>query len=427
MSLAVAYRKQQVNEETCTVWVKEVAGEKVYYIARDIQPTKALISITEGSRLLEEDEISTKRREDRIRLANAAHKQLTDERGGAYPADQLQHDLLLFCRDLWKFEISQLQASVTAGDLTPTEPQFILYPYVIEGAGTIPFAPPGRGKSWTGLLWAVCVDAGINSLWDVRRPGRVLYINLERSEASFARRLGQVNEALGLPRDRPLLFIHARGKTLSDVFDLARATIAREQVVMVVIDSLSRAGTGSLVKDETANKAMDLANGFGCAWVFLAHTPRADEEHAFGSQMFDAAADITVQMLTGEVDAASGVAPRLGIGLKVAKANDIPKQPLEIWTYEFDAKFGIVGVRPAGPGEWPVIEDEGVTLSPQDKVVRWLQREGKRSADEIAAQFEKSRPTVVPWMDDLLRQGKVAAEMDGRRKVYFVPTWRSEV
>ena len=421
MTLSVPYRKGLVNGQECTVWSKDVAGEKLHFVASSVSSAKALVTLSLGSRLLEEDEISLKRREDRIRLANAAHKEIEDADG--YTAATCAHDLLLFCRDLWSFEISQLKATVTKGDLEPSEPDFVLYPYVIDGAGTIPFAPPGRGKSWTALSWAVSVDAGVCTAWDVRKPGRVLYVNLERSQKSFERRLGQVNEALGLPRDRPLLMIHARGKTLADVFDLARATIEREQIVMVVIDSLSRAGTGSLVKDDTANKAMDLANGFGCAWVFLAHTPRADEDHAFGSQMFDAAADITVQMLTAETDASQGEAPRMGIGLKVAKANDIPKQPLEVWTYEF-TRAGIVGIRKAEPGEWPVIEDEGVQLSPQDQVVRWLTREGKRSADEIAAQFGKSRPTIVPWMDDLLRQGKVSSEMDGRRKVYFVPDWR---
>lgn len=422
MTFAVPYEKRA---DGAIVWSQDVGETQVQFRAINVTPEeKALITIVQGGRILEEDELSLKRREERIRLSNAAHKMLNGL-GSVYPPAKMQHDLLLFCRDLWKFEVSQLSVQMTKGDIEPSEPEFIIFPYAIADAGTIPFAPPGRGKSWTGLLWAVCVDAEVGYLWDLRRTGPVLYINLERSRRSFERRLGQVNEALGLPRDRELRMIHARGKTLADVFDLAKATIERDRIVMVVIDSLSRAGTGSLIKDETANKAMDLANGLGCTWVFLAHTPRSEESHTFGSQMFDAAADITIQMLTEEMDASrQGLAPRLGIGFKVTKANDIARQPLDIWTYEFDHRFGLTSVRPAEPGEWPVIEDEGKAPSPQDRVVRHLSREGWQTAQEIADEFGKARTTVLPWLDDLERKNKVVWRQDGKRKLYGLPSER---
>jgi hypothetical protein len=107
-----------------------------------------------------------------------------------------------------------------------------------------------------------------------------------------------------------------------------------------------------LTKDnEPANKAMDAMNALGCAWVVLAHTPRGDESHTFGSQMFDAAADVTVQLLTDDKSNETA----LGIGLRVDKANDIRK-PKEVDTVslEFD-DFGIKSVQKAEASDFAEI------------------------------------------------------------------------
>ena len=379
---------------------------------------KAEVSIIEGTRLLDEDDLAVKRREERIRLANACHKMLNGT-AASYPQDQMQHDLLLFCRDLWDAWIGESTAVRTSGDMNPTEPEFLVEDYVLADAGTILFAPPGMGKSWTALLLAVSVDAGLDTIWRCRQ-GPVHYINLERSDASFARRLGQVNETLGMPRDRSLLMTHARGRSLTDVFDGAKKTVQKEGVVLTVIDSLSRAGGGSLIKDDVANKSMDMANALGSAWLFLAHTPRADETHAYGSQMFDAAADVTIQLRSENADAGTP-APRLGVALKVEKANDIAPAPRRIWTFGFDRRFGITEVYESGRGEWPELEDDGV-LSPQDRVVELL-RDGAKYVGEIAEALGKDAGNVSRWIKDLESQKRVIfVRQNGPRRYYGLPS-----
>lgn len=385
----------------------------------------ALVTISQEGRILDEDDIAMANREERNRLSNSAWTLLNGSKE-LYPKDQMQHDMLLFCRGLWEAYVGSGVAVRTAGAVEPTEPTFLLQDYVLEGAGTILFAPPGRGKSWTGLIWATCIDAGISTYWPVKQAP-VLFINLERSQESIERRQGMVNAALGLPRDYSMLMMHERGKSLSDIFDRAVKTIEREGIAFTCIDSLSRAGTGSLVKDETANKAMDLANGLGSAWLVLAHTPRGDETHTFGSQMFDAAADLAVQMLTEEPEAMddSTDSPRLGIGLKVTKANDTAKPPLRVWTFEFDRRYGLTGIRPARRGEWADIEDDRKLPSPQDRITTHLLRNGIDYPSSIAQALELDQGNVSRYLKDMLSHDKVVEHhREGSRVFYGAPSRR---
>lgn len=407
------------------VWNQEVEGQTVRYQATAIRQEsgkpKALCTIVQGGRILEEDDIALGRREERIRLANAAHKNLNGL-GKVYPADRMQHDFLLFCRGLYPAWLGESGAVWTKGDLEPSEPDFLVHEYALRDAGTIMFAPPGMGKSWTALILAVCVDAGLSHLVPVQQVP-VEYVNLERSEASFSRRLGMVNEALGLPRDRPLLMHHARGRSLTDVFDAVQRDIQKEGVGLTFIDSLSRAGGGSLIKDDVANKSMDMANALGSAWWFLAHTPRQDETHAFGSQMFDAAADVTLQLRSQEMDDPTTGSPLMGVSLRVEKANDIAKARRRIWTYEFDRRFGITGVREAERGEWPELEDDGAP-SPQDRIVEAL-RYGEMYVAEIAEAIGKDASNVSTYLKDMLANGKVRqTRKDGNRQYYGLPDRR---
>jgi hypothetical protein len=59
----------------------------------------------------------------------------------------------------------------------------------------------------------------------------VLFINLERSAASVADRLGNVNRgARAAPDTRPMLTLNARGRSLMDVAGSARKAIEQHGV-----------------------------------------------------------------------------------------------------------------------------------------------------------------------------------------------------
>ncbi|MBM4406064.1 MAG: hypothetical protein FJ039_07790 [Chloroflexi bacterium] len=165
----------------------------------------------------------------------------------------------------------------------------------MEHSSTILFAQGGKGKSTLALLMAVSVDAGVQTFWPVLQR-RALFVNLERSRESVRNRIALVNRALGLPVERELLTLNARGRPFEALVEPLREAIAKRAVGLVVVDSISRTGYGKLTDDDTANRVMDAGNALGVAILWIGHTPRADESQLFGSTMFRNGADVEVRV-----------------------------------------------------------------------------------------------------------------------------------
>jgi len=318
--------------------------------------------------------------EDRVRAKNSAMRHLANGDKNSpplIPETHLKYLLDAFCDGLWPQVMEDTAPKFLEGDTDLSLPDFVLEPFMVEGAGTIMFGPPGHGKSWMLMLQAVSIDAGSNALWTVKQ-GRTLFINLERSESSFKRRLGVVNRVLGLPPNRPLLTQQARGKSLSDVLDSARDAIKRHGVTRVVLDSISRSGFGDLNENRPGNAVIDGLNSLGVSWMALAHSPRGDDSHIYGSVMFEAGADIMVQLSSQQKD------KTLGIGLAITKENDLGPQPSarRILRLEFN-EFGLCDVQPARKGEFPDVEN-GRKLSAKERLDQYLADVNKASATMVA-------------------------------------------
>jgi len=277
------------------------------------------------------------------------------------------------------FEETQHAAvEMLGGHTEPSRVSFLLEPYVVRGAGTILFGPPERGKSWTAMLMAVSIDADNDSVWPVRHTP-TLYVNLERDRDSMARRMARVNMALGEAADRPLAFINARGKTLMDVAEAIKRAIQDKGIEFIVLDSVSRAGAGDLNENQTANRIMDMLNGFGVSWLAIAHTPRGDDTHIYGSVQQDAAADVMVNM-----SSETGFDGTLGVGLQIVKANDFRRPPAERLAYEMDEEYGLSAVRKAKEHEFIEVEaKEKRTVA--DQIATYLKENGASTGASIAA------------------------------------------
>jgi hypothetical protein len=189
-------------------------------------------------------------------------------------------------------------------------------------------------------------------LWTVRQQP-VLFINLERGARSNARRLGRVNSVLGLPYERPLRTMNQRGKSLADIYESARREVREYGIGHVCLDSISRAGAGDLNENQPVNRIMDLLNGLAASWTGIAHAPRASDEHIFGGIHFDAGADVVVRVTAEEKGE-----QLLGVGLKITKANDVPKPDLEVLALEF-ASYGLKALRRSAVQEFPGLEGDG--------------------------------------------------------------------
>lgn len=319
--------------------------------ASKLNPVKnhALVEVLRKGARLAFDDLNLGTMAKRVTLTNAALKQAKarDQQTIEAFEGQLLTRLGEFCYGLWDFHVGDQVAVLTTGSLEPSTPPWLIEDVVLRGAGTILFAPPGQGKSYIGMLLAQSLNYGREELWGIANARRdvvlsndsidghhaALYLNLERSQLSMESRLGNVNAALGLPRDAGMLMIHARGQTLENVMAGAQRTIAEHGCSLVVLDSLSRAGVGDLSSNEAANRAMDLLNNLHVAWLCLAHTPRDDESHTYGSVQFDAAADLAIRMYS-EFQSGHPVST-LGIVLQITKTNDTGRGKTRLLQLDF--------------------------------------------------------------------------------------------
>ncbi len=316
--------------------------------------THARVTIKYDYNLLDWSYFNIERSEDRTRLAYSAHKQLKGDISKTYGKEDMRRDLDSFCAGLWDYHVSSFIPELLQGDETETPLTFLVYPYILENGGTIVYAPPGRGKSYTALLWAISVNSGVDKFWRVTKCP-VLFINLERSKESLQRRIATVNKSLGIPGNTPLHCLNARGKTLAEVMPACQKYIKRLGIKLIVLDSISRAGYGDLNDNQPMNKIIDSLSAMCPSWMALSHTSRANEDHAFGSIMLDAGADICVQLASQILDDGT-----LGIGWEITKQNDVGKKPQSIYALEFN-EYGLSTIRLAKSYEFPEVEGKRKT------------------------------------------------------------------
>ena len=356
------------------------------------------------------------RADARNHLARLVHARFSNGMKEAYPIETLSLDLDDFCSQVWSVWVQRFRATLQRGVEDVKPPAFALHPYIIEEGGTIIFSPPGRGKSYIALLMAITMDAGITQLWPVAQK-RVLFINLERSKNSLTRRISIVNRALALPATRGILSINARGRKLTDMMDAIQEDIRQHEIEVVFLDSLSRSGFGKMTEDDAANAAMDAMNQLSPTWVALGHTPRADDKHVFGSQMYDAAIDVGVQ-LSSVQNRTNGA---LGIGLTVVKTNDFAAPEQGRLTLEF-TETGLRSVRPSTTGEFPELE-AARPVRVVEEMSDYLYEFGKGTATEIAQAIGRARPEVARW---LKTSRFVKLPREGRSVPYAVASERSD-
>ena len=369
-------------------------GNVIRYSARAIRKEPsgphARISILMNQVELAYDTINIDSDPQRVHLSNSAYTAWghdADLDKADWPKNTMKKGLDVFCSGLWAEVVASDRGEFLAGDPDLPPATLLVGDFVIELGGTIIFSPPGRGKSYTALLMAVSLDAGIEKLWPLSHGAMPSgYINLERSRESMQRRLAAVNRVLGLDPRRPLPFINARGRTLRDIREPAAETFREYGARTIFLDSISRTGYGDMTADRVVNAIMDDLNATFETWVALGHTPRATDEHSFGSQMFDAAADLCVKLAAQT--SADGFTT--GISLEVVKAYDTRTGAKATHVLEWDA-LGLHGVRKGKEGEFPEIMGE---TRLEDQIRDYLGLIGKATATDIAKELNRDRSQI---------------------------------
>ena len=306
------------------------------------------LGIFVGDKIYANSTFNLWRDEERVRLANSAYTIFGDILKTAYPRELLKHTVDLFCLEVEASLHARYIPELLVGEARVGQAIYWLDPYIVRGGGTILFGTPGSGKSWLALLMAVSVDAGSGEFWTVQQT-RVGFVNLERSAASLRHRLWNVNHMLGLDPSRPLPVLNARGQSLHNVTKGLRKFIIDQKIELIVVDSISRAGEGNTNENDTGNRIVDTLNALAPSWLAIGHPTRQDQTHIGGTIMFDAGADVLVQVKTSRV----GV--KLGAFLAVTKANDTAIPPQQGYSLVFDEEEGLTEVYKTDLTEYPDI------------------------------------------------------------------------
>ena len=359
--------------------------------------------------LLGSDVFNVERLDPRQRLANRVVKQLNGNGTPLLDANKMHHLMDEFCLNLWPELAKDSVAELLDISGEFTTPDFLVPPFVLgNGAGTIIYGEPGRGKSWLAMLIAQSLASGSQKIWNVAQERRCLFVNLERDEEGIKRRFRAVNRALGIdPNFKPLM-INRKGWTLERVRTSIERSIKEFEIDLIVLDSISRAGMG-LTNDEDANKIMDTMNGFGVSWLGIAHTPKGNTDTLFGSQMFYASADVVCVLKTQEKLDEN----KLGVSIQIDKANDIPKTHMPLHALKFD-EYGVLDVDVAMQMEFPELSEFAMTNA--EKIREFLAHNGQADAATIAQGTGVHRTTVSGILANSMEY--MTVDTGGKTKVF---------
>ena len=399
--------------------LEPIPGEHLIFRFRDLRRERTgmhgFLAVAYKEKVLAHDTFNLGRDEERRRFAKSTHLMLNDVLKEACTFEHIKHVTDIYCLEACtEWEQEQYPIVEYGQEDEEVKPlRFILAPYLLEDSGTFLFAPPGAGKSWIALLMALCVARGIRTFWPDIRESPVLFVNLERPARSLKFREYQLRRVLKVPGTSDIKYLHARGHSLKAVAKAIKKQLTAVDGTVVFLDSISRAGVGSLKEDESANAFTDMMNWLGCAYLAIGHSPRADASHLFGSQMFDAGAELGVKLTSTQEG------NTLGIGLKVVKSNDTGKPPPQYLALDFDGGEPgmLTTIRQAKVTEFPELV-EGLKPSLVARIMSVMEEFQPCDATAVADQLHVDRQHVATLLanrEEFQEYGK-----EGKKKLYVL-------
>jgi hypothetical protein len=280
-----------------------------------------------------------------------------------------------------------------------------MHPAVIFGRG-------GSGKSFMGLMMAICVQLPWSEnrlgLKVGDRPTRVLYLDWETESDEIHRRLRQLLDGMGLP-PMPLLYRRC-SLSLADDVDRLAENIRENAVEAIVIDSLAAASGGDPTDAQVANRFFDAVRKLKTSSLIIAHTSKGDngDKTIFGS-VFNENRARSVWHLEGEQDDDTG---SIGLMLKHTKVNVSGRQ--KPMGYRLDFNDGTCRFLRVDPNEIPGLADR---LPLDVRVVSTL-RGGGFTAREIAQELGSDNIESIKVILSRLKQKGRIVQIDQRGKEY---------
>ena len=229
-------------------------------------------------------------------------------------------------------QVSELRLYSPAELLAFAPPEWLVEPFIVDGALSILFGPSGTFKSFCAVDWAA------------RAPGAAVYISAEGSPRRFGERIAAWVHAAG---QSPELWCVPHSVDLLDRDQFASLCAVLEPVAprLVVVDTAARNMSGDENKTVDMSALVratdELRRRFGCAVLVLHHSGHENTDRERGSSALRGAADVSIRAKKQD---------GLRVRLECAKARDF--EEFEAVIVRFEPVAGsLVACQPVRPAE----------------------------------------------------------------------------
>lgn len=302
------------------------------------------------------DDMKLRDSDARGSLANAASLQLWGVRYSDAKAAVLRERMLAFCDGLLPFWVGTGAGEYIEGDAEPSEPLWAVPGLILDGATGIHFGAAGANKSTLQRLIAMSLQYDTDAVIPIQHAADVIWVNAEEPPEEHRRQIGNVNQALGLPRTSALYTIDARGIPITELTPRLEKAVAYTGARHIFIDSLSRLAQGlSLNDNSTATLLIDSVSGLGASVNWIGHTGQDNEHRLSGSKHFKNAARLMVRVQSRQSTYGTSPELRRGLRITVDKANGAIETDEQFYSLTYHRQHGLVAAEKSESAEWPML------------------------------------------------------------------------
>jgi len=297
----------------------------------------------------------------------------------------------------------------------PTTVAWQIEPMLLAGMANVIYGPGGSGKSMIGLWLSVLMDtAHVDSKHDLKvEPGRVLYCDWETDQIEVASRVRELQAGMGLNGHKSQILYRRCTQSLANEADHIKDIVDKNDVKMIVIDSLGLATGGGLDEAESVLSYFGALRWIGITSLTITHTNK--EGHLFGSVYTLNCGRSIWEVKKNNAEGEENI----DVGLWHKKVNVVAKQKARAIEIEFGE--GLIAVTAKDPMDSEVVSEN---LSVAELVYLIVSKEGpieKASMSDRVAEYrneavDKVRPSVATAISRHLKAGRIV-EIDSKLAV----------
>jgi len=299
--------------------------------------------------------------------------------------------------------------------------QLAIEPFIYEQQPFIFFGIPGTLKSYLALFLASFAALGEAPEGIPFRPKRVmhpLYLDWESNFRDQKARIQKIERGLEKPLADRIMYRYQTASLMEDVDALAEIVI-KNNIDLVIIDSLGPAVHQDLNSAESAQEFFRALRALNCTSIILAHCAKnATEKTVFGSQYFTALARGIAEVRKYQ-DPMSGI---VSVGIFHRKSNMGPLfDPIGI---EFFFSKDAVVIQPGSVADVPGLEE---AMPVKSRILKFLADNGPSSPTEIATELGIPYGSVRVILHRLLAEGKIVRQDRGKYALKEGETTEEEI